>query len=226
MKPTATINVRKSAFQALSNFVQNVIDQMTAAIASFPTPIPALTGVQTDVDDLNDAITAWGPEGNRGSAADYINLLDAAEVVYNDALALQAYVQNTAQDTAGSDYVAMAAIIASSGFSLKAAPAPQGVLAAPNDFLRVVNPTVSLHQVALKWKKPAGLHSPGNVKAYQILRADINDFNQAAVIGTSTKTSFLDDTTNPMKTYYYWVRGVNTSGYGVESMVVQASTAA
>jgi hypothetical protein len=225
MKPTTTLNVKKSNYEAVVNLANRVVGSLTGNL-NFLTPIPALATVQTDITSTINAIAAWGPVGNRGSHAQLLALRADANTLYNDLLTLAAYVQNTAQATAGNDYVSMAAIIGSSGFSIKNPPAPQGILGAPQNLHRFFANAISLYTPKLKWTKPIGLTSANNVKSYQILRSLTNNILVATVIATSTKTSFIDTSALAATQYYYWVKGVNTDGAGAESNVLATSTPA
>jgi len=215
-KPRAALNVRVSQYSAISNLITAVVAGMTGN-ANFATPAPALAALTAAQVDLDAAIAAWGPVGNRGSHADLLNLRLQAITCYNLLFAESAYVDNTAQIAAGNDYVLMASIINSSGFAVKNAPTPQGVLGAPQDLIRVYADNVSLYDIKLKWKKPLGLNSPGNVKGYTVWRNSANSFPTATQIATTTKSTFIDNTVSAGETVYYWVTAFNTEGNGAES---------
>lgn len=224
MKPSAILAVLKSNYQGLANLGNLVIGNMTGN-ANFTTPAPALATLTTSVSDLEAAIAAWGPVGNRGSHAQLLDLRSKALIVYNQLLAEAQYVTNTASLAAAGDYVLMAAIIATSGFGVKNPPVPQGLLGAPQNLHRMFTDNVSLYTPRLKWKKPIGLNSPNNVKSYQILRSPDNNILNASVIATSTKTSFIDVTAPSGADLWYWVKGVNSEGPGAESNVLNTQTA-
>lgn len=223
MKPTTTVNVRKFDYEGLVNLANRVFTSMTGN-ANYATPAPTLLALQTATTDVENAISVWGPVGNRGSHADLVDLRSKATTLYNLLLAEAQYVQTTAQVAAGNNYPDMAAIILTSGFAVKNPPTPQGLLGAPQNLHRMFSDSVSLYTPKLKWKKPIGLHSPNNVKSYQILRNGMNNILTAVVVGTSTKTDFIDTTAAAGQVYYYWVKGVNSEGAGAESMVLQTST--
>lgn len=223
MKPTTIVGVKRSDYQGIANLLNHVIPSLTGN-ANYATPNPTLIALTADEVALSAAIATWGPVGNRGSHADLLALRAAATTAFNDLLAEAAYVQNTAQLAAGNDYVAMAVVIGTSGFGIKNAPQPQGILGAPQNLHRVFKNSISLYTPLLDWKKPIGLTSPNNVKSYQILRSLTNNLASALVIATSTKTTFLDVTAGAGTVYYYWVKGVNSAGSGAESMVLQTST--
>lgn len=222
-KPTGILGVRINQYQAISNLAGTVVTGMTAN-ANFATPAPPLATITADKAILDAAIVAWGPEGNRGSHSDLLNLRAAARVVYNDLLAEVDYVNSTAAIAAGNDYGLMATIITSSNFGIKNAPSPQGTLTAPQDFRRVWSNDVSQYTPKLAWSKPLLLKSPGNVRSYDILRGTTNVFSTAVVIQTVTKTQWIDTTAAAATKYFYWVRGVNAAGNGVESAPLEVVT--
>jgi len=223
VKPTTALNVKKANYAGVINLANGVFAAMTAAVANFPTPTPPLTQLQTDTTTAETASTAWGVVGNRGSHSDLLNLRAAINVLYNDLLALASYVQNTAEISAPLNYVLMASIISSSGFSVKNSPSPQGALSQPQNVHRVFTLVFSLYTPKIKWDKPLGLLSPGNVKMYGIYRNTVNDFPSATRVGTSTRTQFID---NPPAgfTYFYFIVGFNAAGAGAESMAFETST--
>ncbi len=224
VRPTTILGVKKSNYQGVIDLATNVVTQMTAAAATFPAPLPLLATITADIATANTAIAAWGVVGNRGSHTDLLNLRAAISVLYTDLLEEAAYVQNTCQIAAPTDYPLCATLIASSGFAVKNSPAPQGVLGAPQNFRRVFDDTVTLYTPKFRWNKPLGLTSPGNVKMYGIYRSPANAFASATRIGTSTKTTFTDTTAGFNAAFYYWIVGINTEGNGTESMVLFAST--
>jgi len=224
-RPSATLNVRVNQYSALVDLGNRVFSSMTGNI-SFTTPIPTLLAIQTAVTAVENSIAAWGPVGNRGSHLDLVTLRDNATILRNLLIAEAQYVTNTAGIAAGSDYTAMATIIASSGFGVKNSPLPQGLLAAPQNLHQMFSNTISIHTPKIAWKKPIGLTSPNNVKSYQVIRSLTNDIMAGTVIATTTKTSFIDLTTAVATIYYYFVKGVNTDGPGNESAVCQVNTPA
>lgn len=223
MKPTTILGVKRSNYQGIANLGNLVIASMTAN-GNFVTPVPTLVALQAAITSLEAAIATWGPVGNRGSHADLVALRAAATDAYNNLLAEANYVQQTAGIAAGSDYPAMAAIIATSGFGMKNPPMPQGALGQPQDLHRTFRDDVSLYTPRLDWTKPIGLTSPNNVKSYQVLRNTVNNILTATVIASSTKTNFQDNTAAAGTQYWYWVKGVNSAGPGAESAVCQTST--
>lgn len=222
-RPSATLNTPVSDYAGLEALGNFVFVSMSGNL-SFPTPVPTLVSLQTATTAVSAGIAAWGPVGNRGSHSDLLNLRAASLTLRNLLLEMAAYVTSTAGILDAPDYVAMAATIASSGFSVKNAPTPQGLLNAPQNLHQVFKNSVSIYTPKLKWNKPIGLNSPNNVKSYQILRGLTNSPIAAIPIGTSTRTDFTDVTALPATQYFYFVRGVNASGYGNYSNDCQVNT--
>lgn len=215
LKPRVKGIPRVTAYAALVSFANSVFASMTGNLL-YPTPDPALASIQTAADNVATAIAAWGPVHARGSHAQLMDLRAKALILRNLLVSLAGYVQNTVV-IAGGDYATQASNIVSSGFSVKNAGVPQGVLGEPTDLHQNFKNNISIYKVGLKWKKPVGITSPGNVKNFQIFRGLTSVFADANVIGTSTKTSFIDETTSALpngSTVYYFVTASNSAGIG------------
>ena len=222
-KPIIAIKLSPRNYSGLVNLGNRVVVSLTGN-ASFATPAPALTVLQTAITDVENAIAAWGPKGNRGSHADLLDLRDKALTLAQTLKSLSQYVQNTAQTTAGSDYAAMAAIIGTSGYQLANPRSLQGLLQAVQNFHAAVSPRYNPNQVKLLWKRPLNVTAKGNVKSYRILRGTTNVFSAAVQVATSTKTRFVDiNTTGTVQVWFYWVVPVNNAGDGAASEVVNVS---
>lgn len=215
--PTAKvkIGVILSNYNGIAALMNTVITGMTANPINFPAPNPSLATLAADFTTLTAAIATWGPVGNRGSHSEYLALLAATLTAYNDLLLEADYVNNLVNPSA--PYADQVAFIVSSGFSVKNAPMPQGVLQAPQDVHRFQSLAIDPQNVFLKWKKPLGLTSPNNVKSYIVFRGNSNDFFLSVQIANPTKTKFLDVNTVYGSTYWYWICGVNTDGNGTAS---------
>lgn len=223
VRPQAILGVKPSNYAGVAALATLVVASLTGN-ATYPAPSPALADITTETDTLNDLIADWGPVGNRGSHATLLALRAQSQLVFSMLIAEAAYVQNVAQLAFGNDYPAMAASIATTGFGVKNNPNPQGVLGVPTDFRQVFANNVNPYHVKLDWLKPVGLNSPANVKSYEVLRALTNDFNDASVIGTPTKTTYTDVTALASTKYYYWVRGINTAGPGAQTASIEVNT--
>lgn len=216
-KPTIANNFQRLSFQGLYDFVTIVLASMTGN-PSYTTPNPTLISLGTLATALNDAIVAWGPVGNRGSHAQYVALQLAAKNMKQGMVQLAEYCMNTTPYNL--------AALSTSGFVLRNTNTPQGVLQAPVGAHRSIVPTLTIRQNKILWKKPLGVTINGNVKVWNIYRGVTPIFADAALIGSSTKRSFVDEPniTTPVPNYvYYWVAGVNNQGVGVPSDVVQVN---
>jgi hypothetical protein len=224
-KPIIAIKLNNRDYAALVNLGNRVVVNMTAN-ANFTTPLPALATVTTAITAVEDAIALWGPQGNRGSHANLVDLRTKALDLANLLKAEAHYVQETAQIAAGSDYVTMGSIIITSGFELASTKTPQGVLEMVQNFHNFISRQLNPNQVKLKWKKPLNTTSAGNVKSYLVYRGATNVFSAATEIGTTTRTSFIDTNDDvASKIWNYWVVPVNTAGAGVVSDVITVTVA-
>src|SRR5205814_8449028 len=124
-KSLIKLNLRRLSHQQVLDLANSVVVALTAAVATYAVPNPALAGVSTDATALSDAITAWGPKGNRGSRLDHINLLVARTQVELDLTMLSEYAMNTTPYDL--------AALATTGFALKKTKTPQGILEAPQN---------------------------------------------------------------------------------------------
>lgn len=214
IKPRAKGIPRVTAYGLLSSFAAFIIVSLTGN-AAFATPDPAIVALTAAQTALDAAIAAWGPVGARGSHVDLMNLRSAALTMRNLLVQELGYVQSTVV-AAGGDYAAQSAMMASSGFGVKNAPVPQGLLGQPENFHQNFRNNISIYFVGLGWKKPLGLTSPGNVKNYQIWRNPTNNvFNDPTCvgIGTATRTQFIDRT--PLDTpAWYFITASNDQGLG------------
>lgn len=201
-------------YSALLSLATNVLASLTGN-AAFATPVPSLSSLTALIATLESAITAWGAVGNRGSHADLLALRSAALDTRNTLVALANYVLNTASIAEPTNYSAQAAIIGTSGFAVRNAPAPQGVLGVVQGFHQQVGIKFSPAQPRLRWRKPLGLTSPGNVKTYQIWRGATNSLSAATLIANSTTTAFTDTSVAPGTSYFYFIVPINAAGSGV-----------
>lgn len=219
-RPNVKIPVRKTQYQALVTFAQNVVVAMTAAIADFATPNPALATITAAAIACQTAINNWGVVGARGTHNQLMILRSDALTLYNLIVAEAAYVQSIVSFTGGT-YADQLALITSSGFSSKNSPSPQGPLQAVENLHQMYAPGVSIYTPKLKWKKPLGLTSPGNVKFYAVFRSTVLPVVLGnSRIGTTTKTSFIDKTCVKGSTYAYSVQAWNTNQAGQWSISI------
>src|ERR1041385_8769504 len=208
-RPLIRLRLSKYTYAGLSAFSQTIHDGITGN-AHYATPSPTMPDFQTAIDDLNTAITAWGPKGNRGSHATLVDLRAKVVIVKTMLTQLAEYVQNL--DPYDDTFWIPV------GFEAKNPRTPQGILQAVQNLHNFISHELNAGEVKLKWKKPLNVAVNGNVKMYKVYRNNSPAFNTAAVIGTPTKTTITD--TPPAGTIvYYWVVAVNNAGDGVTSDV-------
>lgn len=219
-KPVIAIKLSPKNYSGLVNLGNTILAAMTGNL-SYTTPAPPLSSLQSAITNVENAIAAWGPKGNRGSHQDLVDLRTKALTLRDMLKAEAQYVQNTAQITAGTNYAEMAAIITSSGYQLSNVKTPQGILQMVQNFHNFVSRKINSNQIKLKWKKPLNTTSAGNVKSYTILKGATSVVSAAIPVAFTTKTSFIytNDAATP-QTLYFWVIPVNTAGEGVVSDVV------
>lgn len=221
IKPRAKGIPPLTKYSDLHAFAISVIISLTGN-ANFPVPAPILVALGALEVTLAAEIAAWGPVGARGSHTDLMNLRSAALAMRNALVQEQGYVQGVCSGLVG-DYAFQAAVMSGSGFGVKNAGIPQGVLAAVENFHQFFKANVSPFHVGLDWEKPLGLTSKGNVKLYRVWKnISLNNFNDPGtlVIGTTTKTRFIDPTFPVANPSYYWITPVNYAGDGAPSNAV------
>jgi hypothetical protein len=201
-------------FDALRSFAQTIHDGFVANIADYATPVPVLPAFQTDIDALADAISAWGTPGARGSHADHVALIDAANVVRDDLRRLADYAQNAQPDNPTS----WGAV----GFPIKRPKSVPQALQMVQDLRNFVSREIPAGFIRLKWKRPLDTDS-SDVKGYIIqhnssnVQPEINGsqgvVNVVAIV-PNTSIQFQPPYTGAN---YFWVTPFNSVGYGVSS---------
>jgi len=191
--------------------------------ASFLTPAVPLVSLTGAITDVVDAFAIWRPLGSRGSHSDLLDLREKSLTLFNLIKAEADYVQTTAFMAGGNDYVAIAALIGTSGYELKSAPTPQGVLNPVVGFRKVNSSNLDPNMVKFRWKRPLDAHQ-GNVYLYRVMRGTTTVFADAVEIATTSRTSFIDtNETGAVQTYTYWIVAVNNKEDGAASVAVTVS---
>jgi hypothetical protein len=208
------LNLFKLSYSDLADFAQKIHDGFVAQVADYPTPNPLMLPFQNDIKALSTCITNWGIEGNRGSHADHLALIDARTVVRNDLRMLAAYAQNTKPDNAAS-WTAL-------GFNIKKPKSAPVALQVVQNFRQFQSREIPAGKIKLKWKRPLNTQA-ADVKGY------IVQFNNVAVqplidgsraianvIGIVADTTILLEP-QYVGANYFWVTPFNSVGYGVSS---------
>jgi hypothetical protein len=130
-------------------------------------------------------------------------------------------VQTTAQVAAGSDYVEMTTIISTSGFEMKRAHTPQGLLQPVQNLRRLLTRSLGANKVKLKWDLPLGVTSIKNIHNYRVSIGTTADFSASTEIGYTSKTTFIDtNTTNAPVQRFYWIEPLGAAGLGAVSNAI------
>jgi len=85
----------------------------------FLDPTPGLSVLKSAIDEATHALAKWGSVRNRGSSADLDNLRIKSRVLWQLVRSEKYYVQKTASQIAGTNYMLMAVILSSSGFPFR-----------------------------------------------------------------------------------------------------------
>ena len=225
MRPSIAINLDPEDYAGWANLAGRNYASMNGNI-SFGTPNPPLLTVQTATTNVVNAIAVWGPVGNRGSHASLVDLKNKTVILKGLVHALAGYVVSTAAVLAGTDDTLMAAIITSSGFTLKRTGAPVEALPMVQNFRQIVSTTLHPNQGEVTWALPLGT-AQANVDFFKVLRSTGTVMAAAVAIGYPSETKFIDtNTTGAIVVYNYWVIPVAHGHDGVPSAMVTITLAA
>lgn len=222
-KPSIAIKLSPRNYTGLIALGNLVHTSMTGN-ANFATPAPALATLLTAITEVSDALAARGNIHNHGTTADMIDLRQKARTLHDLLTAEADYVTNSAQLAAGSDYALMASIIITSGFSIKSAPNPQGLLWAVRDLRRMWDQGLNQNQVKLEWSAPENVTSKNNLKSCIVFRSNTPVFSEAEMRATVSANEFTDtNTTGELVKWYYFIVPVGSAGNGAVSDVIMVS---
>ena len=174
-----------------------IVTQMTANIALFPTPNPALAAITTAAAELDDAYDAT--ELAKLALTDMANEMNGKEADLDQLLTLEAnYVNNVS----GGD----ANIIMKAAMAVAAPPTPQPV---PEQVIIQTVTDNSSGKLDMKWKKVK------TAKTYTVQQnTDINDPTLWTQIAIITKTKYLVTGLTSGTKYWFRVQAVGTAGEG------------
>jgi hypothetical protein len=212
-----SLNLSRLTYKALAVLAQAVHDGFLALVLVYPMPTVTMVMFQTHIDTLNDAITAWGPKGARGSHAQHLALIAAANVVRNDLRQLATYAMTTKPDDSDS--------WASLGFSIRRPKSAPVALPMVQNFHNFISRTVVAGTIKLKWKRPLDTDR-SDVKCYIVQHSNTavqpaitGSQGIANVIGLTTDTSIIIEPQH-VGANYFWVTPFNSVGAGVSSDAV------
>jgi hypothetical protein len=209
-----SLNLLRLTYAALAVLAQAVHDGFVLLVAIYALPNPTMVNFQTHIDALNAAILAWGPKGARGSHAQHMALIAAANIVRNDLRQLAAYAMNTTPDDPDS-WVLL-------GFSVKRPKTAPVRLQAVQNLHNFISRDLVAGTIKLKWKRPLNTDR-ADIKCYIVQYNDTNVQPQidggkgvVNVIGLTTDTAIIIPVPF-VGANYFWVTPFNSVGYGVSS---------
>jgi hypothetical protein len=216
-RKSISLNLFKLTYGTLATLAQAVHDGFVTLAADYPSPKPTMLLFQTQIDNLNAAIIAWGTVGARGSHVQHLALIAAANVVRDSLRQLAAYAMTTKPDNQDS--------WAALGFAIKrpkSAPVP---LQQVQNFHNFVSRTVVAGTIKLKWKRPLDTDA-SDVKGYIVQHSNTSEqplINGSQgivnVLGITTDTNIIVEPQH-VGANYFWVTPFNSVGYGVSSAPV------
>jgi hypothetical protein len=209
-----SLNVLKLSYNTLKTLAQTVHDGFVAHALDYPAPLPALPLFQTHIDALDAAIIAWGPPSARGSHAQHVTLIAAANVVRDDLRQLALYAMTTKPDDKDSWN--------SLGFAIKRPKSAPAALQMVRDLRIFISRLVPTGSIKLKWLRPLDTDQ-SDVKAYVIqhnstaVQPALNgSLGVVNVMGIVTDTSIILEPPYSGANFF-WVTPLNAAGFGVSS---------
>ena len=221
--PSIALRVSSREYGKLVVLGNKVFNNMTGNL-NFTTPSPTLLSLSTQIAQVVESLSVWGPKKNHGSQASLIDLRNKSLALHQLLKAMAQYVENIAAIAAGTDYALMSGIIATSGYAQASASTPVGLLQQPENLHILKSLSLARNQVKTRWKRPLNTTSPMDVDSYSVYRGITPDFASSSQVAITTKTEFIDtNTTGAPITWYYWVVGHNAYGTGAPSDVLAVS---
>lgn len=214
-KPIIVIKLKPKHFSKLVALAESVYAGLDMN-PDFPNPQPTLADLSLSIAEVKNAMAGWGEKGNRGSHVNYVNLMTKAIHLHSILTQLGEWCMSSMNSAL--PYPEQRVLLESTGFELKRAKTPQGVLEAVQNFRRFIARNIPEGQVKLAWRQPLNVTTPTNVKGYVVYRSKTEVFSTAIVIAVSSKASYIDSP-GPGK-WFYWVTPFNNKGEGVISEIV------
>ena len=210
MKTTIVLKLKVKQFSAILALAERIFEYLNGNI-HFVSPSPGLATLNAGINELRDAIAKWGQQGNRGSHLDHVNLELSALKMYNMLWSIAEYCENTVLLNVPDGE--RAAVLVTSGFTLKKAKTPQGRLEMVQNVHQFIARNVERTHVKLRWEKPLNLFTHTNVKGYKVSRSSHNDFATAKELAIVTATTYTD--IPGAGDWFYWITPLNYMGEGV-----------
>lgn len=196
----------------------NVLNSLTDNM-NFISPSPPLSVLSADIDTVKLSLAAWNSVGKRGSPEVLFNLRKNTGKLAQTLKALSEFVLNTVQISCENNTVAMAEMVATSGFPLKSDGAPQGLFDMVSNLRTIHSAGLRNDQLHLIWSKPATAKSTRNVKFYKVYIGALGSpFSAATMLATTTKTNFIySNRSGDIERVIFWIVAVNAAGDGAPS---------
>lgn len=211
------------SFQTLADFCQTIHDALVTNAGTFTAPPVAVGTFQTNITAYQNAITAWGGPGARGSHAAYITLLATRQQVIDDATSEGSYVQAVARANAPGNVNDQKSIILLGGCRVKNESNQLQPWGQVNDWRQLVKQNMlGTGNIVLRWSKPnvvPGAMSKPN--AYNIYASnDDGDSDPYVWIGATSSTTFTQNVGQGTLKWYK-VAPVSAQGQGATSAGLQ-----
>ncbi len=185
-------------------FTDSVIDKLTNN-AEYPSPAPKLASVQTSLTAFQDALA----QTKDGGPSKTVAKNDARAALVTKLRSLALYVQQACGDEL--------AVLLTSGYEAVKAPAPAGVLSAPQ--------RVTLTQGALSGTLDLRGGPVSNAGAYEGQKTmTIDNPNSWESVDQVTAARMTFEDLTPGKTYWGRLRAIGSEGPGAWSEPVSAIT--
>lgn len=215
------IKIQAAGYKKLVALAGSVVTAMTAAVATFATPLPALADLTTAQTELRAAMAQSNFKRGRGTKTEQLNT-QAKAAILRDLLLQELQYATLTVLQASTDTRTQATLFASSGFGIKN---PRKNTFQISQFARGVKQlNTKVHNPGahiLKWKKPTGLLLGKKIDAYNIYIKDpVALVPTYILIATTTATRFTAPP--PSLTHPYpldvWIEPFNRAGAGTRFM--------
>jgi hypothetical protein len=209
-----SLNLFGMPYGTLAGVGQTIHDGFVTEVADYPLPIPTMPNFQSDIDDFNAAIAAWGVKGNRGSHTTHLALIAERTIIRNDLRMLANYAVTTEPENPDS--------WEKIGFKVRHGKTPPQSLQMVQNFRHFISRDVPVTSIKLRWKRPLDTRK-SDVKGYVIQRSGADQYPEpdgtrgiTNVVGLVPNTQFIDE--DPfVGPNFYWVTPFNSEGLGVHS---------
>lgn len=182
-------------YVSLQTLAVRIVSFMTAAVAIYATPNPALASVTAQVSALKSAIGSGGSKWNRGSKASIELIRAEAESLRALIIALIAYAVNTTV-TSDSQQTQSLYNYLLSGLSRKRPPIASNKSLDNIRGFKISRVGANFESIRFQWKKPKGMIKGKPANLYIISVQDENGIWQKQ--GQVTKTSFDINSGSPL----------------------------